>query len=122
MNSVEERFNEILNSGNFVCTQEEFDMFSSYGYLLKIGDRYATRRGKIIDVDVITQKPGKLDIDLSGIIGVASDMAKSCKISRVFCMTNTSCDKYKACGTIVEIDGNLYFKVFDDEYWLVVIV
>ena len=50
---VEERFNDIINADKFICTEEEFNNFQNYGYILSVGDRYLTKMGKVLNIDII---------------------------------------------------------------------
>ena len=122
LDSVEDRFNEILGNKDFVCTQEEFNTFNNYGYLFKTGNKYVTRSGRIIDVSIISPKSDKLTIDLTSIMVLAQEKAHNSNVKRVFCMNQSSLDKYKECGMIIEKNGNSFFRVYDNELWLVVLI
>ena len=116
------RFNELLSNETFICTQDELDDFQTFGYLIKTGDSYITRNGKYVDVSVISPVANKLNINLSGLVRNAEDVAKREKTKRIFCMPSASLYKFTSSGNIFEKGDNKYFRVFDGELWLVVVV
>ena len=122
LDNIEDRFNEILSENEFICTQDEFNAFSNCGFIFKTDNRYITRSGRVVDVSIVTQKSDKLNLDLSGLIYMAQEKANVENVKRVFCMNQSSLDKYRSVGLIIEQKGNNYFRVYDNELWLVVLV
>ena len=112
----------LSNNDKFICTQEEFDDFQNYGYLIPMGKSYLTRMGKKISVDVIKQKVSIMTINLSEIITEATNFANECNYKRVYCMSENTYAKYENNGYIIEKDNNKYYRYFESELWLVMIV
>ena len=119
---IEGRFNEIIARDEFVCTQEEFDNFQNYGYLIPLGNSYLTRLGKKVNVSVINQSVHRLNLDLSGVIANAVKVSKDNCFKRIYCMSNNTYDTYLEKGYIVEKDNKKYYRFFDSEMWLVMII
>jgi len=122
LDNVEDRFNEILSGKEFICTQEEFNTFSNCGFLFKTDNKYITRSGRVVDVSIVKPKSDKLSIDLSNLIGIAQERASVENVKRVFCMNQSSLEKYETCGLIIEQKGNKFFRVYDNELWLVILI
>lgn len=119
---IEERFKELSVNDKFICTQEEFNDFQNYGYLIPMGKAYLTRMGKKINVDVIKQKVNTMTINLSSVIKEAVDFAKENNYKKVYCMSEKTYTKYENDGYIIEKDNKKYYKYFEGEIWLVMII
>lgn len=119
---IEERFKDIASKERLVCTEEEFNEFQNYGYLIPIGKSYLTRSGKKIEVTIIKQVAHRFDINLSEIIKKAVMTSKDDKYKRVYCMSQITYDKYVERGYIIEQDNKKYYRFFEGELWLVMIL
>ena len=119
---VDERFKELCENERFICTQEEFDDFQNYGYLIPMGKSYLTRMGKKVSVDVIEQKVNTMTINLSGVINEAITLSNKQHYKRIYCMSEKTFEKYENDGYIIEKDNNKYFRYFEGELWLVMVV
>lgn len=119
---IEERFNDLISSEKFICTQEEFDDFQNYGYLIPMGKAYLTRVGKKVNVDIIKQKAHILNLDLSGLINGAIKMSKDNNFKRIYCMSENTYNKYLEKGYVVEKNNKKYYRLFEGEMWLIMII
>lgn len=119
---IEERFNNLITCDNFICTSEEFNDFQNYGYLIPAGNLYLTRMGKKVNVNIINQKASNMTINLTGIIYKGLEFADKHKYKRLYCMSEKTYIEYKHKGLIVEKNNNNYYRYFDGELWLVMII
>ena len=119
---VEERFNDIINSDKFVCTESEFDDFQNYGYILSVGDRYLTKMGKTLNIDIIKSKASKMNIDLSELVSRAINVSDEVECKRVYCMNKTTYDHYNQLGYIVHKDGADFYRYIDNEMWYIMLI
>lgn len=119
---IDDRFRELCENERFICTQEEFDDFQNYGYLIPMGKSYLTRMGKKISVDVIKQKVNTMTINLSGVINEAITLSNKQHYKRIYCMSEKTLTKYENNGYIIEKDNNKYYRYFEGELWLVMVI
>lgn len=119
-NYIEERFEEIIAGDKFICTQTEFNEFQNYGYLLPCGDKFLTRNGKTIDVDILTTKVNKFDVNLSDIVLTAENESKVILKNKFYCMSEKLYKKYSEMGYIIYRDGKEFFRFFENELWCVI--
>ena len=119
---IEKRFEELNRCNKFVCTQQEFDDFQNYGYLIPMGKMYLTRMGKKIAVDIIKQKVNTMTINLSGVITDAISFAKENNYKKVYCMSKKTYMDYENAGYIIERNNIKYYKYLEGELWLVLII
>lgn len=119
---VEERFNDIINSDKFVFTEEEFDDFQNYGYILSVGDKYLTKMGKTLNIDIIKSKASKMNIDLSELISRAINVADEVSCKRVYCMSKATYDHYDELGYIIHKDNADFYRYADNEMWYIILV
>lgn len=124
MNSseVELRFKELSENEKIVCTQEEFNEFQNYGYILSLGKSYVSRLGKKLNVEIVKPRTYNMTLNFGSIIDVAVVEAKKNKINRVYCMSAETLEKYKTINRIIEKDGVEYYRYFENELWLVVTI
>ena len=120
--SIEKRFKEILLQKDFVCTDKELDEFLSYGLLLAHNDKYITRTGAIIDVNVCTYKQYKMTIDLSKIICDSEKLANENNVRKIYCMSKLVFNELSQKGLIIEILNKQYYSMYAGELWLVNII
>lgn len=119
---IEQRFNQLLNNKKFTCTADEFDLFVNYGLLIKSGKKYVTRNNSKVNLDVIETKTYNMTINLSNIISNCEVLCKNANMKRIYCMTKELYDKYDKLGLILVKDNNLYYRLFENELWLVYII
>lgn len=117
---VTEKLNELKDVEVLVCSDTELDEYLNYGILLPSGKKYLTRFGKIIDVDVIKAPNYKFNISLGNLISQCEEIASKEQIKRIYCMTETTYNKYKEQNLIITKAGKEYFRIFENELWLVV--
>lgn len=116
---VEDRFETIVKDNSLCCTEAELNEFLMYGYLLQSGDKYITRNGNILNVEVLKIKQGKFNLDFTGLITKCEELAAEAKVKRVYCLSKSTLDKYVEAGLIIEQNGKKYYRLFDKELWLV---
>lgn len=119
---IEQRFNQLLNNKKFTCTADEFDLFVNYGLLIKSGKKYVTRNNSKVNLDVIETKTYNMTINLSNIISNCEVLCKNANMKRIYCMTKELYDKYDKLGLILVKDNNVYYRLFENELWLVYII
>lgn len=117
---ITEKLNEIKDLDVITCSDAELEEYLNYGILLPSGKKYITRYGKIVDVDVIKSPNFKFSINLSNLISHCEEIALKEKIKRIYCMTETTYNKYKEQNLIVTKSDKDYFRIFENELWLVV--
>ena len=119
---IEQRFNQLLNNKKFTCTADEFDLFVNYGLLIKSGKKYVTRNNSKVNLDVIETKTYNMTINLSNIISNCEVLCKNANIKRIYCMTKELYNKYEKLGLILVKGDNIYYRLFENELWLVYII
>ena len=119
---IEQRFNQLLNNKKFTCTADEFDLFVNYGLLIKSGKKYVTRNNSKVNLDVIETKTYNMTINLSNIISNCEVLCKNANMKRIYCMTNELYNKYEKLGLILVKGDNIYYRLFENELWLVYII
>ena len=112
-----------LNTLNEIsCTQKELDEYLTYGMLIETRNGYMTRNGNKINVDVITERVVKFNINLTNIISMCNEIANNENIKHIYCMTKSTYNKYKEQQLIITKQNIDYFRVFENELWRVVII
>ncbi len=119
---IEQRFNQLLNNKKFTCTADEFDLFVNYGLLIKSGKKYVTRNNSKVNLDVIETKTYNMTINLSNIISNCEVLCKNANMKRIYCMTKELYNKYEKLGLILVKGDNIYYRLFENELWLVYII
>lgn len=117
-----EKFNELNKVSKITCTEKELNEYVTYGLLIPVKDKYMTRTGNTITVDIIKSKSFRFNIDLSGLIVQCENIAHKEKIQRIYCMTQKTFDKYKEQQLIVEKHNILYYRLYENELWRVYIL
>lgn len=116
------RFSELLINNSIKCTESELNDFEMCGLLIGNNNKYITRTGEVINVEVIKTKLNNLDLNLSNIISSADKLAKENNIKRLYFMTKRCYDNYNKQGLIIKQGDNDYYRLFDKERWLVCVV
>lgn len=119
---IEQRFNQLLSNKKFTCTADEFDLFVNYGLLIKSGKKYVTRNNSKVNLDIIESKTYNMTINLSNIISNCEVLCKNANIKRIYCMTKELYNKYEKLGLILVKGDNIYYRLFENELWLVYII
>lgn len=115
-----EKLKELNSVDNIICGEQELNEYIMYGLLVQVGNKYITRTGKSISVDLVKQK--RFNIDLSQLISKCNELAKQNKIKRIYCMTQTTYNMYKQKQLIIEKQNVEYFRLFDNELWQIYII
>lgn len=124
MNSKEtlERFRELNNNNEISCTEQELNSFLMCGILLKSKNSYITRMNVPIKINIVKPKTTTFNLDFTNIINTAEQLASENKIHRVYCMTSRCYNMYKEAGYIITKSNKEYFRIFENELWLVAII
>lgn len=119
---ITEKLKELNQTSKITCTDTELQEYENYGLLIKNGDKYMTRFGKVISVDLIKTKSFRLTIDLSDLIANCEDIASKEHIKRIYCMNKETYDKYKEQELIVTKSDIDYYRLFENELWRVYLI
>lgn len=124
MNSKEirERFGEINKNNNILCTETELQEFLYSGLLFKTGKSYVTRDKQPIKIKLIKEKNYEFDYDFSSLITICETKCKEADIKRIYCMSESCYNKYKEQGRIINKNSNDYYRLFENELWLVYLI
>lgn len=116
---VRERFKEIVDSDNKVCTELELQDFIKEGLIKEINGKLYSKNGIKYDIDVIYNSNHSFNINLSGLISQCEKLAKEFNTNKIYCMTKKTYNKYLDKGYIINIKGKDYYRLFENEFWLV---
>lgn len=124
MNSKEirERFGEVNKNNNILCTETELQEFLYSGLLFKTGKSYVSRDRQPIKIKLIKQKCQEFDYDFNNLITICEEKCKEANIKRIYCMSQSCYNKYKEQGFIITKNSNDYYRLFENELWLVYII
>lgn len=117
-----DKLKELNTVDSIVCSDTELKEYIAYGLLISVGNKYMTRTGKTISVDLIKQKTYRFNIDLSNIIYNCEQLAKDNKIKRIYCMTQATYNKYKEQQLIIQKQNIEYFRLFENELWQIYVI
>lgn len=111
------RYDELCNSGKFICNQSELQDFILCGLVIQTGkNKYILRNTDIKKVTVLKDLNHNLDIDFRPLLDI--DL-KEYGTKKVYYMTEDTYNKYKNLNLIVKEKGHDYYRLFDKELWLV---
>ena len=116
---VAQKFNEMKKDLTISCTELEMNEFLLCGLLFKSKDKYFTMNGKEMKVDLIKTKTHTMNIDLRNIIYTCEDLVKDSKIKKVYCLSDKSYNEYKNDGLIVTKNNIEYYRLFENDMWLI---
>ena len=119
---VEDRFKTLQIDNSLKCTQDEFNDFVNCGLLIASGKNYMTRNGKLVNVDILKSTVRKFNLDLSGIVSNAKKILEGSNTNKLYLMSAKTFNMYKLQGLIYEIDNKCYYKLYDKELWLTMII
>lgn len=124
MNSKEirERFGEVNKNNSILCTETELQEFLYSGLLFKTGKTYVSRDRQTIKVKLVKEPNYNFDIELSNLITICESKCKEANIKRIYCMSQSCYNKYKEQGFIITKNSNDYYRLFENELWLVYII
>lgn len=124
MNSKEirERFGELNKDNNILCTETELQEFLYSGLLFKTGKTYVTRDRQTIKIKTLKEPKYDFDIDFNNIITICEKKSKEHNIKRIYCMSQSCYNKYKEQGLITTKNSIDYYRLFENELWLVYII
>lgn len=117
-----EKFNELNKIDEMTCTETELNEYLMYGLLIQNNDKYMTRSGNVITVDVIKSKNYKFNIDLSNLLSKCEYIASNERVKRIYCMTQKTFNLYKEKQLIIEKQNVPYFRLYSNELWRVYII
>ena len=117
-----EKLNELNQISKLTCTDDELNEYVGCGLLFQTGNKFMTRNGKVIDVDIIKSKNYKFNIDLGDLISMCEDVSKKEHIKRIYCMTEKTYNIYKNKQLIISKGDIEYYRLFENELWRVIIL
>ncbi len=117
-----DKLKELNTVDSIVCSDTELKEYIAYGLLISVGNKYMTRTGKTISVNLLKQKTYRFNIDLSNIIYNCEQLTKDSKIKRVYCMTQATYNKYKEQQLIIQKQNTEYFRLFENELWQIYVL
>lgn len=117
-----DKLKELNTVDSIVCSDTELKEYIAYGLLISVGNKYMTRTGKTISVNLLKQKTYRFNIDLSNIIYNCEQLTKDNKIKRVYCMTQATYNKYKEQQLIIQKQNTEYFRLFENELWQIYVL
>lgn len=97
-------------------------MNTSYtGYIFQTNGGFTDRYGNNINVQVINNTEYKFNLNLAKLLDYSQtlDLKKSASKNKVFFMTDKSYCKLKANNLVVEIGNDEYYRLFENELWLI---
>lgn len=115
---IYEAFQELNKSNNLICTEQELDDFIVSGLIFKTPSSYITRDNKPINVSIIKPVSHRFNIDLSNLLAESQKY----KYKKIYFMNERCYNKYKQEGLIIKQGNNEFYRLFDKELWLVVII
>lgn len=119
--SVDVRFRELIGQENIICSKQDIEEFVAYGLLFDLGNnKYVTRDNRQLDISII--KPSQMNINLTSIIQQGTQKAKEFGVSKIYFMSQRCYDKYKQDGLIISKKGNDYYRLFNNDEWLISII
>lgn len=118
-NDIQSYYKELNVDDKIVCTKSELNSFLLAGLLFETGNTYINRNFKPIQVDIIKNKELKFNIDLQELIISCEQKSKENNCKRIYCMSSKTFDHYKTLGLVVQKDNNDYYRLFDNELWLI---
>ena len=80
---IQERFNQLLEKEDFICTKSELDDFLISGLLFKSKNTYITRSKKEINLKILKEVKTSFDINLNFIFNLIS----SVECNKIYCIT-----------------------------------
>ena len=101
--------------------EQDIEEYLAYGLLFDCGkDKYVTRDNKPVSVTVV--KPNKLDINLQDIINKGQQLAEENNVKKIYFMNERCYNNYKDKGLIITKKGKDYYRLFNNDEWLVDII
>lgn len=117
MNSkdIQDLYTELNKNNTIFCTKNELEIFLLNGYLLKADDKYYDRIGNTIKINIFNKENMKMNLNFNNLLKIAKE---SC-YKKVFYMSEDSYNKYKQNGLIIEKNKLEFYRLFDNDLWLV---
>lgn len=116
---IKERYNELNKDNSILCTATELEEFMVSGLLFKSGKSYIDKNRNEIKVKTIKVKTNNFDLDFNDLISICEEKSKNEKIKRIYCMSESCYNNYKEKGMIISKGSNEYYRLFEQELWLV---
>ena len=118
MSNIQNDFQEKLNEDNLICSQKDLDNYLLYGVLLESNNNYYDKSGNLINVEIY--KPKNFNIDLTSLIYNVNNYIKyNKKDKKIFYMSVQLYEKYKEKKLIINKDGKEYYRLYDNDLWLI---
>lgn len=115
--TIYDKFNEIKNNEESICTEQELEELMMSGLIFKTGDSYITRDMKPVNIRI--NKPKQFNLDFRNLIAICEEKVSDKDVKRVYCMDSRCYNKYKEEGLIIKRGEDEYYRLFDKELWLV---
>ena len=116
---VKERFKEIVESENKVCTELELQDFIKVGLIKEINGKLYNKNGIKYDKNIIYNDKHNMNINLSKLLNQCEQLAREFNTNKIYFIIKKTYNNYMEKGYIVNIKGNDYYKFFENEFWLV---
>lgn len=113
------RFQEIFNSDNIICTEQELDEFLSCGLIIRSKNEYYDRQNNVVKINVIKNPNNDFNINLKDVINSSIKLSEENNIKRIFCMSNECFNQLNNEGYIITKNDKQYYRCFDKELWLI---
>lgn len=113
------RFQEIFNSDNVICTEQELDEFLSCGLIIRSKNKYYDRQNNVVKINVIKNPNNDFNINLKDVINSSIKLSQENNIKRIFCMSNECFNQLNNEGYIITKNDKQYYRCFDKELWLI---
>ena len=119
---ISDKLKELNSIDKLQCTDVELNEYLNYGILIEANNKYLTRTGKKIQVDLLKSKNYKFNLDFSNLIYQCEELVLKENIKRIYCMTADTYNKYKNNKLIITKSDVEYYRLFENELWRVVII
>ena len=120
--NIQVYFDNLIDDNNIKCTQTELDNFVLSGLLFKCNKGYLTKNKTLINVDIIKDINYNMNINLANILCDSIIKAKENNTNKIYCMTQRCYNNYKEQGLIINKNNKDYYRLFNNELWLVSII
>ena len=114
-----------LYNSTEVMSYEDLEklVVSLNGAEVKIGEKFKYFGYKYTNGWALIEYNGQtFDIELSDLITICESKCKEANIKRIYCMSQSCYNKYKEQGFIITKNSNDYYRLFENELWLVYII
>ena len=120
---ISKMYEEVIKDGMITCTESELCEFLDLGYLFKSGDKYYDRLSRNVCVKIVSARMHTFNIKLNELLQLGNSILSAQHVTnKIYFVTKKTYNLLKSQNLIIQYKGIDYYRLFENELWLIHII